>query len=55
VQSGKEVEEGYTKRPYTCSKGLLVAYTKALANENPDLYINACCPDESTMDQNMLG
>lgn len=44
VQDGTHSEKGYSNSNYGMSKLALIAATKVLARENPDMAINCCCP-----------
>ncbi|CAK9050299.1 unnamed protein product [Durusdinium trenchii] len=44
VQSGRHREMGWSDSNYGLSKLALIAYTRLLAREEPQLQVNACCP-----------
>ena len=44
VQKGTHTQKGYSNSNYGMSKLALIAATKIMARENPDIAINCCCP-----------
>ena len=44
VQNGTHTQKGYSNSNYGMSKLALIAATKIMARENPDMAINCCCP-----------
>jgi carbonyl reductase 1 len=44
VKAERHTENGWPDTCYGMSKAAVIAMTKVLARENPDITINACCP-----------
>ena len=44
VHDGSHDRKGWSKSNYGLSKLAVIAYTRILARENPDIAVNSCCP-----------
>lgn len=50
----KAKDAGFKDSAYCVSKAFVVALTKALASEHPNIFINACCPGWVNSDMGTL-
>jgi len=56
LEQGQDRKAGFAQQAYSVSKAFVTAFTKAFAAENPDYYINACCPGWVDTDMgNLIG